>query len=200
MSLIDDLIRSLEMRLDAFLQAHPELELQALEEQLRQQELDAKNLLTRSQVELAAVEKKIMTLAEDIKLWHSRIDQAQAAKRSDLAAAARDREANLLQQGNQLWGQMQALKSRIGQMEQLLQQVQVRKQELRVRLEAQRAARTTEEATQRPPNTSQGSPFTESSSANWAQTAANSRDWSQVEDAFRKLEIDEELQRLKQKR
>ncbi len=185
MGLIDDLIRSLEIRLDAFLQAHPELELQALEEQLRQQELDAKNLLTRSQVELGTVEKQIMTLAEDIKLWHGRVEQAQAAKRPDLAAAARDREANLLQQGNQLWGQMQALKSRIAQMEPLLQQVQVRKQELKARIEAQRATRATETR--------------QESSRDWAKTAASSRDWSQVETAFRDLEIEAELRRLKGK-
>lgn len=183
MGLIEDLVKFLEMRLDAFLQAHPDLELQALEEQLRQQEADTNRLLNTSRSELSALEKQIMTLAEDVKVWHGRIDQAVAAGRSDLAEAARDREANLLQTGNQLWGQMQGLKTRIAQMQQLLQQVQVRKQELSARIAAQPKAAKTE-----PP-----------ASAQWSQ-ASNNRDWSKVENAFQQLEIEQELERLKQKR
>ena len=51
MSIIDDLLRFLETRLEEFLRAHPELELQALEEQLRQQEADTTKLIAETRAD-----------------------------------------------------------------------------------------------------------------------------------------------------
>jgi len=39
--------------------------------------------------------------------WHIRVEKAKTAGRVDLAQAAQEREAALLREGNQRWGQMQ---------------------------------------------------------------------------------------------
>lgn len=51
MGLFDDINQFLEERLDEFLQNNPHLELQALEEQLREQEQDTTKLISRLQLE-----------------------------------------------------------------------------------------------------------------------------------------------------
>ncbi|MFQ3584223.1 MAG: TIGR04376 family protein, partial [Cyanobacteriota bacterium] len=76
MGLFDDLIRFLETRLEEFLKAHPEIELQALEEQLRQQESDTLRLLQDSRAQEQALQKSILSLGEEIKTWHFRIEKA----------------------------------------------------------------------------------------------------------------------------
>ena len=54
MGLFEDLSQFLETRLEEFLAAHPHLELQAIEEQLREQEEDTLRLIAN----LQAQEKK----------------------------------------------------------------------------------------------------------------------------------------------
>ena len=54
MSLFDDLSQFLEERLDEFLENNPHLELQAIEEQLREQEEDTNKLI----IDLQLREKK----------------------------------------------------------------------------------------------------------------------------------------------
>lgn len=130
MGLFEDLSQFLESRLEEFLQANPHLELQAIEEQLREQEEDTLRLVADLQAKEKRLEAQILETAQEIQRWHIRIDKADAAGRNDLASAARDREAVLLRQGNQLWGQMQGVKTRIAASKELKQQIQQRRQEV----------------------------------------------------------------------
>lgn len=186
MNLIEDLIRFLETRLEEFLRSHPELELQAIEEQLRQQETDTSRLISESRSEQQRLQSQILTTAQEIKTWHQRIDRAVAAKRPDLAQGAREREASLLQQGNLLWGQMEGAKTRLQQMEQLLQQVKVRRQEVRDRIQA---------GVKASPNAKTST----ASSSGWSSTSPPSGDYDDLEKQFGDLETELELKELKRR-
>jgi uncharacterized protein (TIGR04376 family) len=186
MSLFDDLSRFLTTRLEEFLKAHPELELQALEDQLRQQEADVVRLLAESRAEEQTLKSSILATAEEIKTWHLRVEKASKANRPDLAKGAQDREADLLNQGNQLWGRMQGAQERIKQMENLHRQIQLRRQELKEKLQTLKAQQKTSPT---PPETEKWSGWTKPSAA-----------WDDLERQFHELEVEQELQKLKQKR
>ena len=113
MGLFEDLNRFLENRLDEFLRNNPHLELQALEEQLREQEEDTLKLIADLQLQQKRLQDEILAVAQEIQRWHERVNKAQSKGRPDLAQAAQQREAALLHQGNQLWGKMEGVKQRI---------------------------------------------------------------------------------------
>ncbi len=147
MGVFDDVSRFFEDRLDEFLKNNPQLEIQALVEQLREQEADARQLLAELERKKQQQESEILALAEDVKAWHSRIAKAQAAGRQDLAQAAQEREAAILRQGNQVWGQMEATRHRLEQAQSLLQEIRQRLQaatqraaQVRVEQQAAKAA------------------------------------------------------------
>lgn len=181
MGLFEDLTRFLETRLEEFLKAHPELELQALDEQLRQQEQDTVRLITEGKTQERQLQASILKVAEEIKTWHLRVEKAVRANRPDLAERARDREAALLNQGNQLWGQMKGAKERIQQMETLRQQIKQRRQEIKAKLDTVRAQ-------QQAADTGQWS--------GWTKPSSN---WDDLEREFHELEVEEEMRNLRRK-
>ncbi|MEX6778122.1 TIGR04376 family protein, partial [Limnospira fusiformis] len=133
MGLFEDFSRFLETRLEEFLRDHPDLELQAIEEQLRQQEEDTLRLIADLQREEKKCTEEILAIAQDIQKWHKWVAKAQAANRPDLAEAAQEREAALLRQGNQRWGQMQGVKNRIEKSKELYRQIQQRRKEVKIK-------------------------------------------------------------------
>ncbi len=188
MGLFDDFNQFLELRLEEFLRNNPHLELQALLEQLREQERDTSRLIIELQAEEKRLENEILSLAQEIQTWHTRINKAQAAGRLDLAQAAQEREATLLRQGNQLWGQMQGAKKRITQAQQLLQQIQQRRQEVTAKAAQAKTPST-------PPNRdtvgwNQGNPDKPKPPYNRAADP--------LEAEFQRWELDDEMERLKQ--
>lgn len=175
MSLFDDFSRFLETRLEEFLRAHPELELQALEEQLREQEAETRRLILDLQAQRKLLETKILETAQDVKRWHVRIERVRAGGEEKLAQAAEEREAALLRQGNQLWGQMEGVKQQIQAAEGLLRQIQTRRQEVSAKASQVR------------------SPYTAwTTSTGSSPTAADP-----LEEQFRRWEMDAELADLK---
>ncbi len=188
MSLFDDINQFLEERLDEFLRNNPHLELQAIEEQLREQEQDTKKLIAKLQLEEKNLQAQILEIANNIQTWHSRISKAEAAKRADLANAAREREAELLRQGNQVWGQMEGVKQRLVKAQELLQQVQQKHQEIKT------------QSTQA--NTTRTANGYRSDTVGWdrgANSSQYSRSADPLEAEFQKWEVDEELEQIKRK-
>ena len=185
MGLFDDIERFLEERLDEFLSDNPHLELQAIEEQLREQEQDTAKLIARLQLEEQTLQDRILETANDIQTWHGRIGKAEKANRQDLADAAREREAELLRQGNQIWGQMEGIKQRIIKAKELLQQLKQKRQEVKKSVQAQ---------------TTQSSNTYNSDTVGWNR-GANSpqyrRSADPLEAEFQKWEVDEELEQIK---
>lgn len=186
MGLFDDINQFLEERLDEFLRNNPHLEIQAIEEQLIEQERDTTKLIAKLQLEEKSLQSQILETAEDVQTWHKRISKAEAAKRQDLADAAREREAALLRQGNQVWGQMEGVKQRIVQAQKLLEQVKQKRQEVKAQ-----AAQT--KASQRNKSYS-------SDTVGWDRGASSTqynRSTDPLEAKFQQWEVDEELERIK---
>jgi len=182
MGIFDDFSHFLEERLDEYMRANPHLELMALEEKLREQEEETLQLMTNLKLEERQIQDKILDVAREIQLWHSRIEKAKAAGRLDLAEPAQKHEEKLLMQGNQLWGQMEMLKQRIQQTQELQQQVQQRRKEVQVKVSEAQAARA-----------ASGAPPTSS----WGATTTQTRNPEALEQEFRRWEAEQELEELK---
>lgn len=186
MGLFDDINQFLEERLDEFLRNNPHLELQAIEEQLLEQEQDTRKLIAKLQLEEKILQDQILEIANSIQTWHSRISKAEAAKRQDLANAAREREAELLRQGNQVWGQMEGVKQRSVKAKELLQQVQQKRQEIK------------NQSTQ--VKNDQNAKSYSSDTVGWdrgANPSQSSRSADNLEAEFQKWELDAELEHMK---
>ena len=184
MGLFDDINQFLEERLDEFLRENPHLELQALEEQLREQEQDTVKLIAKLRLEEKSLQDQILAIANNIQTWHGRIGKAEKANRKDLADAAREREAELLRQGNQVWGQMEGVKQRTTKAQELLQQIKQKRQELKRSAQAQTQANNTYP----------------SDTIGWDRGASSPhyhRSADPLEAEFQQWEIDEELEQIK---
>ena len=187
MGILEDLTRFLETRLDEFLKNNPQLELQALEEQLREQEKDAIRLILDLQKQEKKIENEILSLAQDIKLWHQRIEKAKAANRQDLAQAAQEKEASLLRLGNQRWGQMKGIKEQIRQARELVDQVRQRQQEVKAKAQQVKQSQKA------------NSGVASSWNTDAIYSSSYNRTFDPLEEEFRNLEVEQELGEMKQK-
>jgi uncharacterized protein (TIGR04376 family) len=184
--LFDDLNRFLENRLEEFLRNNPHLELEALLEQLRGQEQDTLRLIADLQLQEKRSQDEILSTAQEIQKWHIRVEKAKASNRQDLAAAAQEREAALLREGNQRWGQMQGLKERIAQSKELLRKIQVRRQEVQVKATEAQSVRAKVQTQQR------------IETNGWSNQATTSNSNSDdLEEKFRRWETQDELEQMK---
>lgn len=188
MGIFEDLSQFLEARLEEFLRNNPHLELQALDEQLREQEDGTLRLILDLQRQKKQLQDDILALAQDIQLWHGRAGKAEAANRMDLANAAREREATLLRQGNQHWGQMQGIEQRIEQSKDLVRQIQRRREEVRAEIARVQAA------------TASAGANLDSDTQGWNQAETYQRYKSGADplDAkFQRWEMDKEIEEMK---
>nr|WP_228048840.1 TIGR04376 family protein [Nodularia sp. LEGE 04288] len=184
--LFDDLSKFLENRLEEFLRNNPHLELEALLEQLRQQEEDTLKLIAELKLQEKRSQDEILSTAQEIQLWHIRVEKAKNAGRQDLAAAAQDREAALLREGNKRWGQMQGLKERIAQSQELLRKIQVRRQEVQTKATEAQTARTQAQTQQRI-----------ETEGWWNPTSSYTSGLDDLEEKFRRWETQDELEQMK---
>ena len=187
MGLFDDFSQFLENRLEEFLQNNPHLELQALEEQLRQQEEDTLRLIIQLQRQEKKLEQDILSTAQEVKRWHNRIEKAQTANRLDLVQAAQEREASFLRQGNQQWGQMQGCKKRIEQAKGLYHQIKQRCKEVRAKAVQAETTHYTDKNERR------------WETDGWNQNISYDFDnlFDQLEEQYKSLETEEELKKMK---
>lgn len=197
MGLFDDFNRFLEDRLEEFIRNNPHLELQAIEEQLREQEEDTLRLIADLQLQQKRLQDEILSIAQDIQRWHERINKAKSAGRQDLAQGAQEREAALLRQGNQRWGQMEGVKQRITQAQELQRQIQTRRQEVRAKAQEVEAVRASSQSQARVPyedaRASQTSGWNKSGSYSTAGAADS------LEEKFRRWEMEDELNEMRRK-
>lgn len=189
MGVFEDVSRFLEERLDEFLKTHPNLELQVLEDQLREQEEEVQKTLRQLAAEEQRAQQEILKTAEEVQRWHERVTTAEHAKRPDLAEAAREREAAFLRQGNQQWAQMSLAQQQIQQIETLATQIRSRRQDLQVKIRQQAQSQTS----QTPPTPQ-----------SWQKASPQPRknlfeELDPLEARFKELEMEEELEALKRK-
>ncbi|MGB3760127.1 MAG: TIGR04376 family protein [Rivularia sp. (in: cyanobacteria)] len=195
MGLFDDLSKFLESRLEEFLRNNPHLELDALLEQLREQEEDTLKLIADLQLQEKRKQDEVLSTAQEIQRWHIRVQKAKNAGREDLAAKAEEREAALLRQGNQLWGQMQGVKERITQAKELYRKIQLRRQEVQTKATQAQAARTQAQAQQRM-DTDTG---WWSASSTYSNSNSSSNSYDDLEEKFLRWETEAELEEMKRK-
>jgi uncharacterized protein (TIGR04376 family) len=189
MALLEDISRFLEMRLEEFIRNNPQIELQILEDKLRQQEEEIAKLIVSSKLEEKKLQDRILEIAEEIRIWHDRTVKAESFKRPDLANPAKEREAALLRQGNQIWAQMELVKKRAIDSQALQVQIQERRQEVQTKIaEAAKAAKAANKV--KPTSTTP---------LNWDNlyTPPFQDPNDELEATFRRWEMDEELNRLK---
>jgi uncharacterized protein (TIGR04376 family) len=182
MGLFDDVSKFLEQRIDEFLKNNPHLELQALDEKLREQEVETVRLIGDLQARQKQVEAEILTTAQEVKRWHERIAKAKEAGRQDLVEPAQAHEANLIRQGNQHWGHMEVLKDRLAQTQSVLEKIRQRRQELKIKLEQAKAERAAAQA--------------QAATSAW-NSGYIPKAMDPLEEKFAKWEADEEIQKMK---
>lgn len=192
MSVFDDVNKFLEDRLDEFLKNNPHLEMQALEDKLRDQEDEVIRLLADLRVKEKRLENEVLETAQDVQRWHERVEKAKNANRMDLAKPAEEREAALLRQGNQLWGQLEMVKQRIQQTYELQQQIQLKRKEVKAQVAQAFAQRTAQSA-----NAANNAAEQQWQTTGWNQGYSTPKSADPLEQAFRKWETDEELDQLK---
>ena len=189
MGLLEDISRFLETRLEEFIRNNPQLELQILEDKLNQQEQEIAKLIVSSKLEEKNLQDRILEIAEEIRIWHDRTVKAESFERPDLANPAKEREAALLRQGNQIWAQMELVKKRAIDSQTLQVQIQERRKEVQVKIaEAAKTAKAKSTATNQ-----------SSTPLNWDNlyTPPFRDPNDELEETFRRWEMDEELNRLK---
>ena len=186
MSVFEDVSRFLEKQLEDFLQAHPHLELQVLADNLQEQDVKTTQLLAELEAEEKRQQDAILATAEEIKRWHERITKAEQAGRQDLANAAKEREATLLSQGNQQWGQMEVTKARLQQTQVLLDKIHVRQQEVKEKIQQAPPSPKPNASNSSRPNPANG----------WYQKVSPN-DPDPLEETFKNWERDAELEELK---
>ena len=188
MSIFEDISQFLENQLDEFLRNNPHLELQALEEQLKEQERDTLKVLLDLKKQEQSLQDQILAIANQIQTWHTRVSKAQKSGREDLAKAAQEREAELMREGNQVWGKMEGIKITTAKSRELLQQIQQRRQEVKEQAKQTNATQATN------PN-NQAESYTTGWNQSQNQTSKSDRD--SLEAKFQKWELDEELKQMK---
>lgn len=180
MGIFENINRFLETKLEEFLRNNPQLELQVLEEQLRDQKEETLKIIADLQFKEQKIKQEIITTAKDIQRWQKRINKAKSINRQDLAQAAQEREAALRRQGNQLWKQMLEVKARLKKAKELLPLIQQRLQEVQAKAAAQATAKLVTPKTQ-PPRQNINSKF------------------DPLEEVFQRWELDDEIEELKRK-
>lgn len=184
MSIFDDISKFLESQLDEFLRNNPHLELQAIEEQLKEQERDTLKLLLDLKKQQQSLQDEILAIANKIQTWHGRVTKAKNAGKEDLAQAAQEREAALMREGNQVWGKMAGIKTSIAKSHELLQQIQQRRQEVKAQYEQTRTNYQ-----------NQNNNYT--TGWNRGTTSQNRNAADPLEAEFQKWELNEELEQMK---
>ncbi|MFN3926743.1 MAG: TIGR04376 family protein [Pseudanabaenaceae cyanobacterium] len=179
MSIIDDIKKFLETRLEEFIRSNPQLELQLLDDQLQQQEQESLRLISEYTAQEKKLQEEILKIADEITKWHDRAQKAAQAGKTDLAQGAKAREADLLRQGNQVWAQMNLAKQNLQQAQTLYHQIKVRRQEVQAKIASDRKPK-------------------ESFSSTW-QNWQTSSGYDELEAKFRQWEMDMEIEQMKRK-
>ena len=112
MSWLDDLERSLEQRLDAFLRANPHQDLLLREQHLRDRQHSLEQRRRQLQDDARELRRQLLTLAADVRDWSDRSQRARTAGAQDLAVRAEQHVQSLMEQGRQLWRELDGLGGR----------------------------------------------------------------------------------------
>ncbi|MAR08011.1 MAG: hypothetical protein CL862_13045 [Cyanobium sp. NAT70] len=117
---LEQLERELDQRLSAFLRNNP-VQDQLFRDQHQKDRAEALQR-QRQQLQQEAGEQRrhLLNLAEEVRAWRIRIERAQKAGATDLAHRAEQHQNDLMQQGRNLWSDLEDLGRRFNEVDQQL--------------------------------------------------------------------------------
>ena len=130
MNWLDQLEQELDQRLSLFLRSNP-LQVRLFEEQHLRDRVHALQRQRLQLVEEANEQRRqLLALAEDVKAWTERSNRARASGASDLARRADKHLAELMNQGHELWNDLDSLGRRFDEVDAQLLELKQRKSNL----------------------------------------------------------------------
>ena len=120
MSWLEQLERELDERLSSFLRNNPLQDQLFKEQHSRDRAQSLQRQRQQLQQEAEQQRQQLLHLAEDVRAWRQRSQKARAANASDLAKRADQHLHGLMDQGRQLWNDLDDLGRRFNEVEQQL--------------------------------------------------------------------------------
>ena len=106
---LDQLERNLEERLDAFLRSNPDQNRLLQEQHLQDRQRNLNSRRDQMQLQARELRRQLLTLAEQVQAWGERTKKARDAGAEDLALRAANHVNSLMNQGRDLWNELDEL-------------------------------------------------------------------------------------------
>jgi len=106
---LDQLERNLEERLDAFLRSNPDQDRLLKEQHLQDRQRDLNSRRDQMQIQARDLRRQLLSLAEQVQAWGDRTQKARSAGAEDLALRAEQHVNCLMNQGRDLWAELDVL-------------------------------------------------------------------------------------------
>ena len=106
---LDQLEQNLEERLDAFLHSNPDQERLLQEQHLQDRQRDLSSRRDLMKIQARDLRRQLLSLAEQVQAWGERTKKARDAGADDLAMRADKHVQTLMDQGRDLWNELDEL-------------------------------------------------------------------------------------------
>ena len=106
---LDQLERNLEERLDAFLRSNPDQDRLLQEQHLQDRQRTLSSRRDQMQLQARELRRQLLKLAEQVQAWGERTKKARDAGAEDLALRAANHVDSLMNQGRDLWNELDEL-------------------------------------------------------------------------------------------
>ena len=106
---LDQLEQNLEERLDAFLHSNPDQDRLLQEQHLQDRQRDLSSRRDLMQIQARDLRRQLLSLAEQVQAWGERTKKARDAGADDLALRAEQHVKTLMDQGRDLWNELDEL-------------------------------------------------------------------------------------------
>ena len=99
----------LEQQLDAFLRANPAQESRLRDQEQQEQRQASQRHAQQRRQQAERLRAELLSLADEIRRWHERVERARAAGATDLAQRAQQHLDQLMERGRQRWQELEGL-------------------------------------------------------------------------------------------
>ena len=106
---LDQLEQNLEERLDAFLHSNPDQDRLLQEQHLQDRQRDLSSRRDLMKIQAKDLRRQLLLLAEQVQAWGERTKKARNAGADDLALRAEQHVKTLMDQGRDLWNELDEL-------------------------------------------------------------------------------------------
>ena len=106
---LDQLEQNLEERLDAFLHSNPDQDRLLQEQHLQDRQRDLSSRRDLMKIQARDLRRQLLSLAEQVQAWGERTKKARNLGADDLALRAEQHVKTLMDQGRDLWNELDEL-------------------------------------------------------------------------------------------